>query len=180
MPTILPSLICHTCVRPFIHTFMYMCLFLRIVSLKVRSHCFITLVLDAERLVQSWSIHAVWLAPVMTAAVIAIGWIEIGPSILAGAGFMLALLPLQLFFGRQFAKLRRKTAVCTDARVSTMKVMRFITVALFTPYDTDPAFFACCVVALECKMLLHNALHVCRDGVCANTRILLNSHSASI
>lgn len=109
-------------------------------SLKVRFHCFTTLALDAERLVQSWSIHAVWLAPVMTAAVIAVGWVEIGPSILAGAGFMLALLPLQLFFGRQFAKLRRKTAVCTDARVSTMKVRHFITAALSTPYDRYPAF----------------------------------------
>lgn len=55
------------------------------------------------------------------AAVLTLGWFEIGPAIFAGAGFMFLLFPLQVFFGKLFAILRRKTSKCTDARVSTMK-----------------------------------------------------------
>ena len=76
---------------------------------------------DVERFVHSWVGHSMWLSPVMVVAVCVLGWREIGASIFAGVGVMLILLPLQLLFGKRFAKLRRKTSTHTDARVSTMK-----------------------------------------------------------
>lgn len=69
----------------------------------------------------TWAAHSMWLAPFLTIAIIAIGWTQIGPSILAGTGVMVLLLPIQLVFGRLFARLRIKTSRCTDDRVSTMK-----------------------------------------------------------
>ena len=76
---------------------------------------------DVERFTMFWFGHSIWLAPLLICAVVGIGHMQIGWSILAGVGVNTVLLPLQLVCGRYFGRLRRKTAACTDKRVSTMK-----------------------------------------------------------
>jgi ABC-type multidrug transport system fused ATPase/permease subunit len=64
--------------------------------------------------------HGFWLAPIMVGLTIAVGWTQIGPSILAGIAVTAVMLPVQIFVGRRFARARSETATRTDKRVNAM------------------------------------------------------------
>merc|ERR1719424_1679010 len=78
---------------------------------------------DAERFIETWVVHSMWAAPLMTTAAVVIGWLQIGPSILSGVVVMALMLPLQLGFGKMFASARRETAKRSDARTNAVKDM---------------------------------------------------------
>ncbi|XP_078667892.1 ATP-binding cassette sub-family C member 4-like isoform X2 [Branchiostoma floridae x Branchiostoma belcheri] len=65
-------------------------------------------------------IHYLWIGPVQAIVISAILWGELGPSCLAGLGFMLFLFPVQSAMGKLFSKFRSQTAHRTDERVRTM------------------------------------------------------------
>ncbi|CAH1257942.1 ABCC4 [Branchiostoma lanceolatum] len=65
-------------------------------------------------------IHYLWIGPVEAIVVSAILWGELGPSCLAGLGFMVFLFPVQSAMGKLFSKFRSQTAHRTDERVRTM------------------------------------------------------------
>ncbi|KAI8512524.1 Multidrug resistance-associated protein 4 [Branchiostoma belcheri] len=65
-------------------------------------------------------IHYLWIGPVQAIVISAILWGELGPSCLAGLGFMLFLFPVQSAMGKLFSKFRSQTADRTDERVRTM------------------------------------------------------------
>jgi ATP-binding cassette, subfamily C (CFTR/MRP), member 4 len=48
-------------------------------------------------------------------------WRENGPSSLAGIGILILILPLQVWFGKLFKRLRTLTAAATDARVQAVR-----------------------------------------------------------
>ena len=79
---------------------------------------------DVERFTFAFFMHGMWLAPVMIMFTIAIGWQQIGPSILAGIGVTFCMLPLQMKIGKRFAKARSETAIRTDRRVNAMNDVR--------------------------------------------------------
>jgi hypothetical protein len=81
---------------------------------------------DVERFVHTWAAHSMWIAPALLTAVLIIGWSKIGAAILAGAGVMVGLLPLQMFMGRQFATIRQVESSCaaTDSSVSKISLLR--------------------------------------------------------
>ncbi|KAL8592431.1 hypothetical protein ACOMHN_021373 [Nucella lapillus] len=65
-------------------------------------------------------LHFLWIGPVQCVAVLAILWVELGPSVWAGFAVLLLLMPVQGSMGKLFSKLRRKTAIHTDERVKIM------------------------------------------------------------
>lgn len=65
-------------------------------------------------------IHYLWLGPLELLVVSIILWQIIGVSTLAGIGFLLLFLPLQVYLGKIGAGLRLKTALRTDERVRFM------------------------------------------------------------
>ena len=75
---------------------------------------------DVERFTMAWFMHGFWISPFMITATIAIGWQQIGPSILAGIAVTFLMLPLQMHIGKRFAKARSEVAVRTDRRVNAM------------------------------------------------------------
>lgn len=88
---------------------------------KMQSGKIITIIsADVERFTMAWFMHGMWLAPFMIAATVAIGWQQIGVSILAGIAITFIMLPLQMIIGKRFAKARSQTAVRTDKRVNAM------------------------------------------------------------
>lgn len=80
----------------------------------------------------SWNIHAIPLAPIMTALVIWFTYNLIQESCFVGLAVIVLLLPIQAIMGRLFTKYRRSTAFITDRRVrlmseiiSAMKLIKF-------------------------------------------------------
>ncbi|KAG5204285.1 hypothetical protein JEQ12_002261 [Ovis aries] len=65
-------------------------------------------------------LHYLWVGPLQAVAVIALLWMEIGISCLAGIAVLIILLLLQSCFGKLFSSLRSKTAALTDKRIRTM------------------------------------------------------------
>ncbi|XP_069457986.1 ATP-binding cassette sub-family C member 4-like isoform X2 [Ovis canadensis] len=65
-------------------------------------------------------LHYLWVGPLQAVAVIALLWMEIGISCLAGIAVLIILLLLQSCFGKLFSSLRNKTAALTDKRIRTM------------------------------------------------------------
>lgn len=65
-------------------------------------------------------IHYLWLGPLELLVVSVILWFMIGVSTLAGIGFLLLFLPIQVYLGKIGAGLRLKTALRTDERVRFM------------------------------------------------------------
>ncbi|XP_078589212.1 ATP-binding cassette sub-family C member 4-like [Branchiostoma floridae x Branchiostoma japonicum] len=65
-------------------------------------------------------IHYLWIGPVEAIVISVILWGELGPSCLAGLGFMVFLFPVQSAMGKLFSKFRSETAQRTDERVRTM------------------------------------------------------------
>jgi ATP-binding cassette subfamily C (CFTR/MRP) protein 4 len=62
-------------------------------------------------------LHFLWSAPMDLLAVFIIMWSMVGSAALAGIGSQLLVIPLQVYFGKQFAKRRRATASFTGERV---------------------------------------------------------------
>ena len=88
---------------------------------KMQSGKIITIIsADVERFTMAWFMHGMWLAPIMIAATVAIGWQQIGSSILAGIAITFIMLPIQMKIGKKFAKARSETATRTDKRVNAM------------------------------------------------------------
>ena len=119
---------------------------------------------DVERFIMVWFLHSVWLSPLLVAAVIAIGYQQIGWSILAGVGVWSVLLPTQLFFGRVFARLRRKTAGFTDKRVGAMKdILHGIRGVKAAAWETPFAVVIAGLRKAETEHLLKTAYIKCSD-----------------
>lgn len=67
-----------------------------------------------------WSLHYLWVGPLMTLVVSYLMYREIGWSALVGILFMLAFVPLQLYLGHKTSEFRQKSAVKTDERIRLM------------------------------------------------------------
>ncbi|XP_070787041.1 ATP-binding cassette sub-family C member 4-like [Enoplosus armatus] len=66
------------------------------------------------------NLHYLWLGPLQAMVIVALLWIEIGPSCLAGVAAIALMMPVQTWFGKLFGILRSKTAVLTDDRIRIM------------------------------------------------------------
>jgi len=65
-------------------------------------------------------LHYLWAGPVQLLIVTTILCLKIGPSALVGAVLLIAAVPLQTWVGKQFGKLRVRTAGKTDKRIRLM------------------------------------------------------------
>ena len=68
-------------------------------------------------LFSGWSAHYFWAGPLEASAVLVVGCLQLGPAFASGWLLLLALVPLQSSFGRQFGVLRASVAVETDKRM---------------------------------------------------------------
>ena len=65
-------------------------------------------------------LHFIWAAPLQATVVIVLLWQRLGVATLAGFAVLILLIPVQMWMGKVFAILRRKTATLTDERVKLM------------------------------------------------------------
>ena len=68
-------------------------------------------------------LHFVWAAPLQAIAAFLLLWQRLGMATLAGFLVLVMLIPVQMWMGRLFAMLRRRTALLTDERVKFMSEM---------------------------------------------------------
>lgn len=74
---------------------------------------------DVERFVNTCVTASFLIAgPFISIVILIIGIFIIGPVFAAGYGLLFLLVPLQMYFGRQFAVLRSKVAKITDSRMN--------------------------------------------------------------
>eukprot|EP00455_Lapot_gusevi_P053824 TRINITY_DN848_c0_g1_i5.p1 TRINITY_DN848_c0_g1~~TRINITY_DN848_c0_g1_i5.p1 ORF type:complete len:1312 (-),score=307.44 TRINITY_DN848_c0_g1_i5:62-3997(-) len=64
--------------------------------------------------------HYLWMAPVLAAVVWALIWQQVGVASVFGFVVLLALIPLQIYFARQFSAIRKDGVGATDRRVKTV------------------------------------------------------------
>ncbi len=64
--------------------------------------------------------HLIWAAPMETIIIFALVWNEIGIPTLFGYSVLLLLIPLQLFFSKQFGAYRKNSVQWTDKRVKVI------------------------------------------------------------
>ena len=68
----------------------------------------------------SMFVHALVMVPLEALVTFGLVWWNIGLPTLFGYAVLLSLVPIQLFFSRQFSRYRRATMQCTDKRVQTI------------------------------------------------------------
>lgn len=61
--------------------------------------------------------HYFWAAPIEAVVVLGLGINELGSSFAIGFVLLLAIIPVQSYFGKRFGQLRRSVAADTDERV---------------------------------------------------------------
>ncbi|CAI4226268.1 unnamed protein product [Auanema sp. JU1783] len=64
--------------------------------------------------------HYIWVSPLLLLGYSYFLWQEIGPSLFAGFGGLIVLIPIQGYFSRQMGACRREISVRTDKRISVM------------------------------------------------------------
>ncbi|ORY02314.1 P-loop containing nucleoside triphosphate hydrolase protein [Basidiobolus meristosporus CBS 931.73] len=66
--------------------------------------------------IATWAI----IGPLQTIAIIVVLYREIGPSVFAGLGAFVVLLPLQAYFAKRFSRMREETVTHRDERIRTL------------------------------------------------------------
>lgn len=87
---------------------------------------------DAERflLASLFGNYLIW-SPLQSLAILATGWVCLGPAFVAGFGLLLTVVaPLQTWLSRRFIHYRSRIATLTDARVNlvsqTVRAVRVV------------------------------------------------------
>uniref|UniRef100_A0A5K3FLF1 ABC transmembrane type-1 domain-containing protein n=1 Tax=Mesocestoides corti TaxID=53468 RepID=A0A5K3FLF1_MESCO len=94
--------------------------------------------IDAQRFCALMlNIHALWSAPLQVAVAIYLLWGELGPSVLAGIGILLAMIPINAFVARKSKILQEKQLKTTDSRIKLIsEILNGIRVLLLTSYSS--------------------------------------------